>query len=697
MQGGGLHPGARRLGPPLVVAAAVLLIVRAVPLIEAYGLKVLSLHSPLVVAAAASAGLAAFGVLWALFARRPRAAAGIVAAAGAAAVVGSGNVPACAAAAGVLAAIALLGDAALALLLGRAPETDDFASAFAAGVAAAGLLVLGLAEAGALRPLTLAAAALILFAARARRIPALARMLRGAWSVPRGGAPRGVEAAWLAFAALVLLSAWIAAQSPDVSWDGLAYHLPEARDVARTGLVRPLPDLVPHSLLWRTYDAFLALGFFAGGEQVARYLQFACGLAVLAAACALARRIGASRSGALVVLALAAFPTAMLQLHATYVDWPCALFATACAAELAAARGDAGRLRSAGFLLGSAVAAKVFAVTAVPALAILAVRARPRPAAAAAAFALALAPLLPWAAWSEHRVGSWTEPFAPSPAAAASRLASGHYFRTSPASGESRRAPDPGAALVRLARLPYDLVFHSSRYEANGDGYNGIVVLLLAAGILGWSARAVGLFLLAAVPVLAAWSLLYLPSVRYLFPMYPMYAVFASEGLRRLTRGFAGDSGIAAGAAILTAAAVLPVQLGSSGVEWGVALGRVSREQSLAARLPDYPLWRSVSAADRVVLLGENDRFYCPAGLAWRAEFLPVARWGRDPAAWRDGLRELGITRVLWREDRVRAGALIDALNGGLRVEARNGPAALYAVETQDPADRPRVQTGETH
>jgi hypothetical protein len=181
--------------------------------------------------------------------------------------------------------------------------------------------------------------------------------------------------------------------------------------------------------------------------------------------------------------------------------------------------------------------------------------------------------------------------------------------------------------------------------------------------------------------VIAAWSLLYLPSVRFLFPMYPMYAVFAAEGLRRLTRGFAGNSGIAAGAAILTAAAVLPVQLGSSGVEWAVALGRVSREESLAARLPDYPLWRSVSARDRVVLLGENDRFHCPAELAFRAEFLPVARWGADAAAWREGLRELGITRVLWREDRVPAGALIGALHGTLRLEARNGPAALYAVE----------------
>jgi hypothetical protein len=691
VQAVGLRPGPRRLGPALVIGATAVLTLRAAPLIRAYGRKLLSLHSTAAVAGAATAGAAAFFLLWFLIARRPRAAAALLLLAGAVAVLGSGNALALVEAGGVLLATALLGDAVLALLLGRPPDGDDFAAAFAAGVSAAGLVVLILAELGALRAAALAAAAVVVLAARRRRLPALARMLRAAARVPRGGAPRGLEAAWLAFAALVLLAAWIAAQSPDVSWDGLAYHLPEARDIARTGLVRALPDLAPHSLLWRNYDAFLAVGFFAGGEPVALYLQFACGLAVLAAACALARRVGAAASGPLVVLAVAAFPTAMLQFHATYVDWPCALFATACAAELAAARGDAGRLRAGGFLLGSAVAAKVFALTALPALAILAVRARPRLGAAAAAILLALLPLLPWAVWSERRVGSWTEPYAPSPAAAWSRIASGHYFRTSPASGEARRAPEPGAAVVRLARLPYDLVFHSSRYEANGDGYNGIVVLLLALGILGWSGAASGLFLLAAVPVLAAWSLLYLPSIRYLFPMFPMYAVFAAEGLRRLTRGFAGGAGAAAGAAILAAAAVLPVQLGSTGVEWRVALGRMSREQSLAARLPAYPLWAAVSASDRVVLLGENDRFHCPAELAWRADFLPVARWGADAAAWRTGMRKLGVTRVLWREDRVPAAELVRALGGTLRLEARNGPAALYAVETGDLRSPPGV------
>jgi hypothetical protein len=161
--------------------------------------------------------------------------------------------------------------------------------------------------------------------------------------------------------------------------------------------------------------------------------------------------------------------------------------------------------------------------------------------------------------------------------------------------------------------------------------------------------------------------------------VYPLYAVFCAEGLRRLTGLFAGRSGVAAGIALLGAAAALPVQFGSSGLEWKVAAGRVSREESLAARLPGYRLWPNVSAQDRVLLFGENDRFHCPAARAWSDEYLPAAAWGRDPAAWRAGLDELGITYLFYRSDR-RSGGLLGALGDRLELVGRDGPAALYRV-----------------
>src|SRR4029077_12134073 len=101
------------------------------------------------------------------------------------------------------------------------------------------------------------------------------------------------------FAAAILLACWVAAQGTDTSWDALAYHLPEARDLAVTGRVGAAPELAPQSLLWHNHDAFLALGFLVGGEgggeRVVSILQFAIGLAVFGAALALPRRVGAGR------------------------------------------------------------------------------------------------------------------------------------------------------------------------------------------------------------------------------------------------------------------------------------------------------------------------------------------------------------------------------------------------------------------
>jgi hypothetical protein len=94
-----------------------------------------------------------------------------------------------------------------------------------------------------------------------------------------------------------------------------------------------------------------------------------------------------------------------------------------------------------------------------------------------------------------------------------------------------------------------------------------------------------------------------------------------------------------------------------------------------------------------VLFVGENDRFHCPAELAWSAEYLPAAAWGRDPAAWRAGLDALGVTYVLHRTDR-RPGGLPAGLDDRLERVARDGAAVLYrvrreaagAVESRPPA-----------
>jgi hypothetical protein len=676
-------PGRARTrgGSAVVVAVAVLLCARAAPLAWAYLVKLRGLHSSASLAAAGAAGLAGLALLTLGIRRRPRTTAVLLVAVALGAAVRAGSTAALVGAAGVLAATLLLGDLVARLLLGREPrpEADDLAAILAAGLVAAGLLVVSLAEAGLLsgRILLVVAAALTL--ARVRRLPPLLRPLR----LPTSGfRPSLLEAAWLAFAAAVLLACWVAALAPDVSWDALAYHLPEARDIALTGRVEAAPELAPQSLLWHNHDAFLALGFFAGGEPVIPILQFAIGVSVFGAALTLARRLGSgARSAApLIVLALAAFPPAMLQLHWAYVDWPAALLVTAAAAALADtdATRSRGAARLAGFLLGGAVVTKIFAVFAVPALVLLARRGRLGPRALAAALACAALPLLPWLLWSRLYAGSFFAPYAASPGDLVRRVAAGRFFTTSPASGAARPAPTAAASAVRVLRLPYDVVFHSSRFEGNGDGYNGILALLLLLGVAGWGRRGAALFAVASLPFLVPWSLLYIPSIRFLLPVYPLYAVFTAEGLRRLTRGFAGTPGAAAGVAILGAAAMFPVQVGSSGEEWRVVLGGVPRERYLASRLPAWSLWRALGPADRVLFVGENDRFHCPAGAAWRFEFRPASA-SADPDAWTRDLAALGITHVLWRTDRV------ERLPAGFPEErlvpvARSGPASLYRL-----------------
>ena len=692
--------------------SAGLLLIRAAPLVRAYADKLVSRHPREAVAGALIAGVLAFTVLAFALWKRPRVAVAGLAAVSLAMLLLSGNSLAALGAAAIVGLTMVLGDAIFRLLAGEEAGEGDLHAVFATGGVAAGMLVLVLGEAGLFGATPLGILAAVLLAVRRRRPAALVGLIRGAARLPFGDAPRPLEAGWLALAALFLLATWAGALSPDLSWDGLAYHLPEARDIAVSGRVRPLPDLHPQSLLWRGHDAWLALGFLAGGphaevaQRIVQLLQFGTGLFVFGAALSLARRLGAGGASALIVLALAAFPTAMLQLRSAYVDWPAALAVAAAAAQIAALRSAAqiaalrsaaqitplrsaaqiaagpalpGRLRLAAFLFGGAVAIKIFALFAAPALLILAWRARPRAAALLAACVCATIPLAPWLAWSHVRAGSIAAPYAASAGELAQRVFGGHYFRRSPATGEERK--DEARRAAALWRLPHDLVFRSSRYEANGDGYNGLLVLLLLLGLAGWDARRVLLFLAAALPFLVPWSLLYLPSIRFLFPVVPLYAVFTAEGLRRLTGRFRGAAGRAAGLAVLAVSAAFPVHVGSSGLEWKAALGRATRDEVRAERLPSLVFSGLLGPADRVVLVGENDRFHIPAATVWRAEFAPVASWGRDADAWRRGLDELSITAVVWRSDRIPFP--VPGLMGELlEPVAANGPARLFRVRT---------------
>ena len=672
-----MQPRGRRVSLFLVAFAALILI-RAGPLARVYVVKLLSLHSLRAVAGAVVAAGAAYLALVRGIARHPKGTAAAGAAVALLLVGLSGNAVAVAAAAGILAGTFLVGDAVTRLLRGREAGEGDLSSVFAAGVVTLGLAPLALGEVGLWRPAPLLLGFSLLLALRWRRLPSLARLASDGLRLPRGDAAPALEAAWLAVVALFLAAAWVGTLSPDFSWDALTYHLPEARDLARSGSVEPILGLAPQSLLWHNEENFLSLGFLFGGERVARFLHFFVGLGAFGAALALARRIGAGGSRPLVLLALAAFPTAILQLRATYVDWTAAFLVTAAAAEIAASREDRRRLLLAGFLFGGAIVTKLFAILAGPALLILFLRRgglrASRLALAAAGVLLAL---LPWLAWSQSRAGFFLTPFWS--AASVPSAVSGQFLSSRVHNVEAR-----DTSLLGFLRLSYDLTFHSHIFEKNGDGYDGMLPLLLVPGVFGSGLARLGLFLAGSLPVLVPWFRVVDPSVRYLIPLYPLYALAAAHGVSRGTARFAGRAGLAAGIALAATALSFPVELGSTGVEWKVAAGRLSREQALNERLPSYRFWKNVRPEDRVIFLGEYDRFHCTALWVWRANYHPIRLWRFDPARWRRGLR---VMRIDWLVVTLPLPVnFLDSLGDAIVLVDRNGPSLLYRVQPETAA-----------
>jgi hypothetical protein len=665
-----------RLFSGLLVAFVLLILLRAVPLAQDYAAKLLGKHRLSILAAGSLGAAAGFLLLVVAISRWPRLTVQILGAVALLLIFLSGNFTATLVAGAILALTLLAGDALSRVLRGREAAEGDLACVFAAGVVTAGLIPLFFGDAGLFKPAGVCAAALALLLLRWRRIRELTRLIRRSIRLPQGDSPPLLEALWIAAAIILIGAEWIGSLGPDFSWDALAYHLPEALQIARNGRVDYLIDLAPQTYFWHNHETFLSIGFLFDGERAARVLHFAAGLGVFAAALALGRRLGAGGSNPLLLLALAAFPTADLQLHATYVDWPAAFLLTAAAAEIAAAGEEKGRLRLAGFLFGGAIATKVFVILAAPALALLLARrggwAWRR--IVAACFGTLLA-LLPWLAWSQSRAGFFLAPYTRSISPVAVEPAE-PTVREATASVPVRHV----TSLSGFLELPYDLTFHSSRFEGNGNGYNGVTALAILPGILGWGAWGFLYYLVAALAALVPWYLLYDPSVRYVIPVYPLYALFAVEGLRRLTRDFAGRTGRLAGGALALAALAFPVQFGSSFFEWKVAVGALSWERALEERLPEYPLFRHLRPADRVVFLGEHDRFHCPARIAYRSEWYPVNRWGNDPALWRQKLTRYRITHLLVRDEAWDRVPLVRSLRDRLELVDRQGVAALYRV-----------------
>jgi hypothetical protein len=679
----------------MVLACAGAVLLAAAPLARNYDRRLIQIHGASWVATLALAGAVLLaGLAWALL-RFPRQTTIAAAVAAVVQIAASGNLIAFLEAAALLTCVGLLGDLLTHLLRGEDPDAEDWPATLALGAAATSLLVLVLAEVGVLGPIVLAAAGGAVLAARWRRIKEYATRMRRGGRPKDEEAPRILRALWLALAVAALAVVWFRVLGPDLSWDALAYHLPEARDVARHDQVAIVPDLFPHSLLWRMHANFLALGFFAPhGDRVVQFLNFFFGLTAFGATALLARRVGAGASAPLVILALVGFPVILFQLHSSYADWPAAAFVAASAAEFAGSRGRPRRTWLGAVLFGAAVATKPYALCAAPALAMLfARRGHWRLGRIAAAILLSLAPVIPWMIWSSRHFGSFLAPVSAHSADTVESLPGGRLALvpagSRPPSHPREEPSRPRRSLAGFLRLPYDLTFHSSRFQGFRDGYFGLLALLLAVGILGWGPVPLLLFALSAAAALVPWYLGPSPSIRYLFPIYPLYAMFTATGISRGTGRFSGKVGLAAGVALAAAVLAFPVPYDPKVREVKAAFGLLRREEVLTRELPSYSLWKHVEPKDRAILIGEYDRFHCPAELAYRTKYIPVRYWENDAERWRRELRRFGITVVVVSSGATDRASLVSALvdSGDLRLVAQNRGTSLYRVAPA--ADRP--------
>ena len=413
-------------------------------------------------------------------------------------ILRSGNGLALVSAAVILGVTLVAGDALARLLRGFEARPGETSILVAAGAAGVGVFLLVVGEAIPITAPLLLLAGAILVAIRVRRLPALARILadspRRLWS----GSFSKVEAAWATVMFAFLFGTFLATLRPDLSWDALAYHLPEARDFAEKGRVLPLPNLYPANFLWRTYDTYLGLAFLGGGERVVRLVHFGLGLAAFGATAALARRLGSRERCPLALLVLCAVPSASLQLRNTFVDLAAALFLVASAAEIASSSEEPRRLWLSGFLFGGAVSTKIFAVLAAPGLFVLLAFRQRRLVKRTLSFAVFCAiPILPWLAWSQSRLGFFLAPYYdPLKAVRTDPLAPIYGPPTDPERPRSLPPPD----IARFLRLPYDLTFDREIFAQYGE-YTGLLALPVLLGLLGWGRKRSWLIVMAALSV----------------------------------------------------------------------------------------------------------------------------------------------------------------------------------------------------
>ena len=412
--------------------------------------------------------------------------------------------------------------------------------------------------------------------------------------------------------------AFLWALAPEIQYDALIYHLALPRDyLAAHRIVRPVAD--PMYLAHLT-EAFYGFGMGLGGDGVPKLLALSVGAAAASAVVAIARKLAGAEAGVWAGLLFVSTPLVHALAATAQNDLAVSFLAAASVLALLRIRTEK---TAAGFVLcgglaGAAVGAKLTALFAAPAIALLAVielrhRANGRLARAVIfSGAAAIVALAPWYAVNYALAGSPIYPLpsrffpgkgVPDATKVFAQFGLGHSWKSA-------------ATIVPLLTLRTGLFG-----EAHPAGALGIAVLLPALLVLGVvvGGRNVRIVSAIALAFAACWwaSFQYarylLPAVTLTLPAALAVFPWRHASSRRLLRA-ALTAGIAA------QALVVPEQYWNIRGRFPlrVAFGRESRREFLERVIGPYRVleWLngSVAPGEKVAVYGMvGIRYYCRA------------------------------------------------------------------------------------
>jgi hypothetical protein len=494
-------------------------------------------------------------------------------------------------------------------------EEDWLVPGLAVGLGLAGMVGLGLAAAGALRPWSLALAGGLALAlggndaVRALRAPALGRLAR-AWPL-------------LLVCALVLAAEVMAMAAPPVGGDQTKYQLAYPRLYAAAGRLVATPWSFWGQMQFLQNFVY-AIGFALRGDVLARLLGGTTGVLATLALAALARRHLAREAGAVVGTLFFTLPITWSLMTRAGSDLTLVLYGTlALAALLDWIRStEDGDLRRAAIMAGFAGGSKVMgllvpALLGIVVLAVLLRRSRPLTRAAASALAFGLLVLIPASPYYLRNAVDTGNPIYPFgyglfggrhwSAPASEYLA--EYYGQYQTTWAARREGTPYAGIA-LVRFPWDLTMHADSFERGARQSLDVGPFMLAfAPALFWvRRRRATAFTIAALGAAyagiiagATWA-----HPRYVLPGVAFILVASVPAARALLgrRAFAVAVALTvAGNLALTSRLLQPLWPDQA----RVVLGRLTPDAFLRRYSPRFAFWEranlAVPSSGRVIVL----------------------------------------------------------------------------------------------